>query len=166
MRYLKRIVDLLLFCYLTAIAVFAVPPLLGIQAFAVISGSMAPALAPGSIVYTVPRKFDQIRVGDIITYRQEGSGIYVTHRVAEIHEKEQTLITKGDANQQPDGKEVSGADVAGCVWLHVPYLGYAAMALSGIGEKLLAAGGLLWLLLIKSILTNLLEMRRKEAMIL
>lgn len=166
MRYLKWFIDLLLAAYMAVLAAVTLPAFLGLQVYTVVSASMEPALSAGTAVYTAARGFDEIREGDIITFRLRESGIYVTHRVISKDEESRTFQTKGDANSQPDGGEVAYEDVAGRVQFAVPYLGCLAMMTGNMGEKLLLAGVLLWLLLINGILTNLMETKRKEVKII
>ncbi len=163
MKMLRRILNLALVFYLTILAMTTVPALLGFQIYTVISGSMAPALTAGTVVYVLPKNCDAIQEGDIITFLHRESGICVTHRVLEKHGDRRTFTTKGDANELPDGAETAYADVVGKVTFAVPYLGYAAVALESLPAKILAAGALLWLILIRAILTNLMEIKRREA---
>lgn len=166
MRCLKWMLNLILALYLAVVGAVTVPSLLGVRIFTVISGSMAPDIPAGSVVYTLPRAFEEIRAGDIVTYRQGESGVFVTHRVIGTDPENQVLITRGDANAQPDGGGVSRENLVGRVQFSVPYLGYAAVLLDSAGEKLLVLGGFLWLLLVKGIVGDWIKMRRKEATIL
>ncbi|EST54613.1 hypothetical protein T458_14115 [Brevibacillus panacihumi W25] len=87
----------------------------------VLSGSMAPTFQTGSIVAVKPVSFEQIKQGDIITFK-DLDGRTVTHRVVEI--KDSQLVTKGDANDGNDYNPVSKDRVIGEVQYWVPLLGY------------------------------------------
>lgn len=160
MKYLKRFVDILLVIYLLTLAAVSVPVLFGFRVYTVVSQSMAPAITVGSAVYVKKTAFDQISEGDVITY-SFANNTTVTHRVWKKDTETASVITKGDANEQPDGTTVPREHIIGVVRFHVPYLGYAAIMLGSVGEKLLLAGGLVWLLLMQGILTNILEIRQK-----
>lgn len=65
---------------------------------AITSGSMWPVLKEGSLVFIKAVKKEDIKVGDIVVYRNEKG--FTIHRVAELREND--LTTKGDANFQKD----------------------------------------------------------------
>lgn len=161
MRILKMMTDCLLVMLLLIVTAVAAPQIFGMHVYTVLSPSMMPEIPVGSAVYVREEPFERIRVGDVVTYRSGAGNVYVTHRVVEKDEAEQALVTKGDANETPDGRWVHKAELMGVVRFFVPYLGYAATLFGGIGEKLLLAGLLLWLLLIKMIVTNVLNIREK-----
>ena len=97
--------------------------LTSIKAFVIKSGSMAPKLAVGSLA--VVFKESSYKKGDIITFYQSGRNDHiVTHRF--FDETIDGIITKGDANEDPDGEKVKKEDIVGRVYFTVPYLGYLA----------------------------------------
>lgn len=121
----KKILLLLriIFGMFTVLGLVMILPLLGgIRTYAVLSGSMEPAIHTGSIVFVdsndrTPEK------GDVITY-QIGE-LKVTHRVKEIYEN--GYETAGDANKLSDGELVSREQILGCVCFSIPYLGYLVL---------------------------------------
>ena len=61
-----------------------VPPLLDYQPYAVISGSMEPAIPTGSLVYIKGMEAQDVQEGDVIAfYGGYDSSAIVTHRVVE-----------------------------------------------------------------------------------
>lgn len=103
-------------------------PRFGWDTYAVLSGSMEPALKVGGVIVTRPEKLGNIKVGDIITFQTE-PGPKMTHRVIDIVEIEGRphFQTKGDANEEPDLNFVSSkGEVMRKVVFHLPYLGFAA----------------------------------------
>ena len=64
-------------------AALVVPPLLGYQSMAVLSGSMEPKIGVGAIVYAKEVDVAELETDDIITYRLTGNTM-VTHRIVEI----------------------------------------------------------------------------------
>jgi len=86
-------------------------------AYVVLSGSMEPALPVGSVVIT--RSQPTYSPGDIVTFRAGDS--VVTHRLIEVGER---LVTKGDANEEPDRLSATPGDVLGRTVLSIPYFGY------------------------------------------
>lgn len=151
MRYLKQGIDLTLAVCMCLLALVAVPRILGFQVYAVISQSMAPALPVGSAVYVKQEAFEEIRAGDILTYRMGKNRTNVTHRVVETNALKQTVVTKGDANRQPDARSVGYADIAGVVKFSLPYMGYLAAVADEPCGKLVLAGLFLWLLLLRRV---------------
>ncbi|KKG66777.1 hypothetical protein DU67_02490 [Methanosarcina mazei] len=83
---------------------------------------MEPAITANDIVVVIPA-ITQPSVGNIITYRhhfQSDEGSTITHRVVEV--LEEGYITKGDANEIPDGV-VAPEDVIGIVVFKIPFIG-------------------------------------------
>jgi len=112
---------------IAGLLIISVFPITGNIKFMVVqSGSMEPAIKIGSIVMVKPVK--EYKIGDVITFGemtkdQEST----THRIYDIKEIEGKLvyITKGDANNSSDTKEIQESEVMGKVLLNIPYLGYA-----------------------------------------
>lgn len=95
------------------------------QLFTVQSGSMTPAIKKGSIVIVQPAA--EYQPGEVITFIDPDTPKNsITHRL--IEEKDDngrvTFVTKGDANEAPDNKEVRQDWVLGKVILTVPFLGF------------------------------------------
>ncbi len=111
------------------IAWLVVPRFAGWQPQIVLSGSMEPALPVGSVAFVADRDAEQVRVGDILTFRHpDYPGRLVSHRVVAVNRDERGVVsfrTKGDANDSPDSWTVSADQVVGVVTFHLPYAGYA-----------------------------------------
>ena len=88
------------------------------------SGSMQPEIKMGSIVAVKP--IDNYKIGDVITFQVARNKEPVTHRIHDIKVVggEPRYITKGDANNAPDQREISQREVIGKVLFNIPYLGY------------------------------------------
>lgn len=89
------------------------------------SGSMEPAIHTGSIVLVMPAR--DYRANDIITFSDSpNSQTPTTHRIVEIKNDNSQIafVTKGDANNAADRKEVAPDKVIGKVRLSVPFAGY------------------------------------------
>lgn len=114
-----------------------VPKLLGYVPYTVISGSMEPAIATGSLVYVKATVPEAVLAEDVIAYyggRDQDS--VITHRVVENRTVEREFLTKGDANTANDMTSVSYHNLLGKVEISVPQLGYAAQLLAGRSGKL------------------------------
>lgn len=116
----------------------SVPKLLGYQVYDVVSGSMDPAIPVHSVVLVQPAAPENIQPGEIVAYRS-GSSV-VIHRLVENHIVEGELVTKGDANAEPDPLKVEYAGVLGTVTAHIPFIGIYAGALNTLPGKLYAFG--------------------------
>lgn len=116
----------------------SVPKLLGYQVYDVVSGSMAPAIPVHSVVLVQPAAPEKLQPGEIVAYRS-GSSV-VIHRLVENHIVEGELVTKGDANAEPDPLKVEYAGVLGTVTAHIPFIGIYAGALNTLPGKLYAFG--------------------------
>ena len=104
--------------------------LLGLQVFAVLSGSMEPTYPTGSLIYVKKTDHLQLRSGDVITFLLDEDTV-ATHRIVEVipDETDPEVIryrTKGDANDQVDGTLVHCQNVVGTPVCAIPLLGYLA----------------------------------------
>jgi len=103
------------------------------------SGSMEPSIKTGSLV--VVRPAELYSEGDVITFGEDTKEkIPTTHRIVQVRvvSGEYRFTTKGDANEDPDPREIVESDVHGKVLFSVPYAGYLiAFAREPIGFALL-----------------------------
>lgn len=130
-------------------SVFTIPRLFGISPFVVKSGSMEPEISTGSVVFTNTHDTD-IKIGDVVTYRLsagENKGVFVTHRVSNINQKQNLIQTKGDHNDYADGW-LEESDVLGTVMFHVPAIGFLLDRLQKKGFVILA----IWVFVINALL--------------
>lgn len=114
-----------------------VPKILGYEPYTIISGSMAPAIPTGSLVYIHNAVPEEIEIGDVIAYygsRDEDA--VVVHRVLEKDDK--TFVTKGDANETEDLRPVAYDQLIGIVSVSVPKAGIIAQVLTEGNGKTLA----------------------------
>lgn len=129
----------LLLLVIAACIPFTLPRLLGYQVYAVISGSMEPAISVGDLVCVRQAEPEDVEENDVIAFSgTESSGAIILHRVVENRTVDGTFITKGDANDQPDLSPVSYDRLLGTAEGSVPYLGRLALILSGTWGKLAA----------------------------
>lgn len=103
---------------------------IGLQVFAVLSGSMEPTYHVGALIYVQKVDPKTLEVGDPITYMINEETV-VTHRIIEVlvdQEDPNTLrfFTKGDANNAPDGMSVHYKNIIGKPVFSIPYLGYVS----------------------------------------
>lgn len=128
MKLLKGIFNLLsIMVYICIIGylLIAAPLVMGFRPVVVLSGSMEPAYRVGSVIYYKETPFDEIQVGDPITFFGADSGVMVTHRVVEKHEESMSFETEGDANGSRDPGMVPYDHVAGkATAFCIPYAGY------------------------------------------
>lgn len=137
-------------CLAGLAAAVLVPRLAGATPYTVLTGSMRPALPPGTLVVVRPVALDDVAVGDVVTYQlRSGDPAVVTHRVLAVGVRadgERVLTTQGDANDVPDAEPVREEQVRGRLWYAVPLLGRASTALTGSERRTVvdaAAVGLL-----------------------
>ncbi len=109
--------------------------LFGLRPVLVSGVSMLPSLRPGDVVITRPVSPQQVRVGDIISYRLGDS--VVLHRVIALEQNQGQLqvITRGDANNVNDVPIPAGA-LEGRVLLRLPYVGWASIVVRAAIEGL------------------------------
>jgi signal peptidase I len=126
---------LLLVVIALAVILIVVPKVAGATPLTVLTTSMEPRYPPGTLIYVLPVKPAQIRIGDVITYQiQSGNPAVISHRVISINSDsngKRTFILKGDNNAVPDLAPVIPAQIKGRLWYAVPLLGWVNSALNG-----------------------------------
>ena len=138
-----------------------VPKLFGYRPYTIISGSMEPAIAIGSLVYVRDVEPEAVVAKDVIAYyggRDRDS--VITHRVVENNVSDREFITKGDANSANDVTPVPYHNLLGRVELTIPSLGYAAQLLT-IREGKFAMIGVIGVAMVLSLIAAKLNRRRK-----
>ncbi len=130
MKKLFKILYYIFFAVIIMIALGVIAPLLPIpgnyQILTVLSGSMEPAIHTGSVVFIKPS--NDYKIGDVITFGKTAkTKTPTTHRIHDmrVQEGKPFYITKGDANNSPDSKEITNKEIIGKVLFTVPYAGYA-----------------------------------------
>ena len=130
---------------LAALALVVVPLVTGSQTYSVLTSSMAPKYAPGTFLVVKPVPFEELRVGDIITYQIEsGNAAVITHRITSVsaaQNGELQFITKGDNNDAEDELPVREVQVRGKLLYAVPLVGFVANGLGNSDRGAIAQWG-------------------------
>lgn len=140
-----------------------VPRVLGVQPYAIVSGSMEPAYPTGSLVYAQPVAGEDLQVGDVAAFWRDED--VIIHRVDSIDIAGEEFVAKGDANDDVDLRPVLFRDVLGRVVFSVPGVGYFLMALGSVTGKLLLGWVVLMgaaLCVLGSVLSNLANRQTPE----
>lgn len=118
---------LLLTSLLLATFLLIVPKALGALPMAILTGSMRPAMEPGTMVVVKPVPASQLEIGNVVTYQwAPDDPTLVTHRITEISHTSQgqtVLTTQGDNNDAAD-PPIKAEQVMGEVVYAVPYFGW------------------------------------------
>jgi signal peptidase len=162
-----RLIGTILLVLIVLVCVpIAIPNYMGYQVYTVISGSMEPAIPVGSLVYVRSEEPETIEEGDVIAFYGAGAeSAITTHRVVANHVVSGEFVTKGDANDSNDINPIPYANLIGKVIYTVPYLGTVAELLVEDTGKMIAAGVILFaviLHLIASLLDRLSEKKELE----
>lgn len=136
----------LVLAVLAAAVLIIVPMATGSQTYSVLTSSMRPHLPPGTLLVSKPVPFQDLQVGDVITYQLEsGQADVITHRIMSTsadQEGNPLLITQGDNNALPDDAPVREIQVRGKLFYAVPYAGFLANWLGnqdrGMGAQIAA----------------------------
>jgi len=102
--------------------------LIGYSGYVVTSGSMAPAIAVGSLIVVEATRPETVRVDDVITYTLPDR--VVTHRVRLILPTDGRVAfqTRGDANDAADPLLVEPDRDVGAVRVVIPFAGFVVAA--------------------------------------
>ncbi|WP_338561209.1 signal peptidase I [Paraclostridium sordellii] len=101
--------------------------LIGYRSYTVLSGSMEPKFYPGDMIITKHKDKVDIKINDIVTYR-DNDGVIITHRI--IEETDEGYITKGDNNNVKDAGILKEENIIGKVKFSIPKIGYVMNLLS------------------------------------
>jgi len=101
--------------------------IIGYRSYTVLSGSMEPIFYPGDIVITKHKNKTDIKINDIVTYR-DNDGVIITHRIIEA--TLEGYITKGDNNNVEDADILTKENIIGEVKFSIPKVRYIINFLS------------------------------------
>ena len=107
----------------------------GYRFFVVETGRKKKKYPVGSMVIVKNTAPEKIKIGEVITFKIEGN-ILVTHRVVDKDLQQRYFVTKGDANNKVDEKEVYFDNVIGKVESDIPLLGYVLYFLNSMYGKI------------------------------
>jgi signal peptidase len=125
------------------------PRLLPYRTFTVLSGSMAPTIPTGAMIFDREVAAADLAPGDIVTFHPPGhADKLVSHRVVRVEETKagRVLVTQGDANGVPDDWRIPAEGRGLRYEFHVPFLGYVVGGLlTPVGRLIALTLAALWL---------------------
>ena len=109
--------------YMSYIYKFDTPSFYIYKAYVITTNSMEPELKKDDVVVIKKAKADNLKQGDIITFKQNGETI--THRIVQIDDIEdgKLYITKGDNNNVQDEQGLRFDQIEGKLVIKIPQLG-------------------------------------------
>ena len=159
-RAARKLAALVCWCAFGFAVVFGTvvvaPSFLGLNSFAILSGSMEPTLRVGDLVIDRRIEAREARPGDIVTFRDpDDPSRLLTHRIFRYHVQggRAYIVTKGDANTGVEKWSIPLHGTVGRVEFDIPKLGYATMHASG-------RFGRLALIAVPAFLLGLFELKR------
>lgn len=151
-RFLVGAVGLLALCFVLSLGALAgiVRAVTGWEVVAITSASMEPTIAVGDLVFIRSAGSDDLRPGHVITYRPDGGGSPITHRIVRIDQTTGHYTTRGDATIHNDSTPVRPDQIAGRGAVLIPFLGYPAYfrdhgAWQWLAAVFLAMAGTAWI---------------------
>ena len=109
-----------LLCFDKFVLKHRVPSIFGYSSLMVATGSMSGTIEEGDLI--IIRDTDDYKIGDIVTFFQDGDDIPTTHRIYNIDENG-NWKTRGDANNSYDKRSITNDEIIGEVVLVIPYVG-------------------------------------------
>lgn len=103
--------------------------------YVVTTGSMKPKILPGDYITIIKVNKDNLKVGDIITYKKDS--MIVTHKIVDIYEE--YIIPQGISNSIPDDP-IKKEEVIGKYLFKIPSVGYIMAYLSSLSGLILIFG--------------------------
>lgn len=136
------------------------PRILGYEFFTVTSGSMEPSIKTGTLIFVKETQPEELKVGDIITFKDSAEKTITTHRITEVikENKDLKFKTKGDANESEDTGLIPSYAILGKVAdFKIAYLGTIFLFLKTSQGILVAFG----LTIVIATIVELLTKRKK-----
>lgn len=132
--------SVIIFISVVCIGIVYAPKLMGYQTYSIETGSMAPTIPQGSMVYVKPvTEYSEYQVGDVVTFSANDEQGSFTHRIIKIDDKKRVFETQGDANESKDMSPTPFEYAVGRVQFAIPYIGYAASFLRNKAVKIAVA---------------------------
>lgn len=100
--------------------------ILGYKSYIIKTNSMEPTISINDVVITKKVEKEEIKIGDVITFLQDGE--VITHRITQIDDNG-NYTTKGDNNNIEDIFKITYENIEGKHILTIPYLGKIVQAL-------------------------------------
>lgn len=99
--------------------------ILGCRTYIVLTGSMKPTINPNDLIFVKKISEDNIKVGDIITYKIKENSAPVTHRITKILNEDGKTIykTKGDNNNSEDLDNIEYSQIQGVYLFKIDKIG-------------------------------------------
>lgn len=109
--------------YMSYIDKFDTPSFYIYKAYVITTNSMEPELKKDDVVVIKKAKADNLKQGEIVTFKQNGETI--THRIVQIDDIEdgKLYITKGDNNNVQDEQGLRFDQIEGKLVIKIPQLG-------------------------------------------
>lgn len=163
----KKTVSKILTVFIILLSLFLItvsfaPKIAGYNGYYVISDSMSPAINKGDLVFTKEVNFEDIEVGDVLTFQKEGNERWFSHRVVKIDTEEKSFRTKGDHNNVEDPEYTPYSAVIGRVEKSLPFIGYFPFILSTLWGKIILAAVYIFYIAFEIDNATLKKLRKKE----
>ena len=115
-KMIERLVDVILIFVIVCLVYYLLtgittgkPNVFGYRIFYIPTESMMPVIHPGDFVIGVPVDYENVQVGDIVTYKSKSNGITICHRV--IERTGEGLVFQGDNNNVADEEIVGEREI-------------------------------------------------------
>ncbi|WP_051291278.1 signal peptidase I [Fictibacillus gelatini] len=110
-----------------------VPSFFGYSPLTVLTNSMHPYIKAGDMVFIKKVEPLEVKVNDVITFKETPTKKLITHRVVKIVNKhgKRGFVTKGDNNNVKDSRIVSENQLVGDLAFKIPKAGLIAKFVSG-----------------------------------
>ncbi len=162
-QIISNIFTVFIVCFsVVLITVGLIPRFSSYDGYYVSSDSMTPAINKGDLVFTKEVSFEDVEVGDVLTFTKEGSEKWFSHRVVEVNTQFKSFKTKGDHNNVEDPGYTSYDAVVGRVEKKLPLIGFVPLALSTTTGKIVLA--VIYFLYIAIEVENAASKKRKEGL--
>ena len=120
-KVLNIISNIFVYILIILLIIIIISKIQGIEYKVVLTPSMEPELPVGSLLVIKPTEYEDIKIGDDVTYIRSNSNVVVTHRV--IQKEDGYITTQGIANDIADNP-IAYENVIGVVKFNIPKIGY------------------------------------------
>ncbi len=158
LKKVVHVVSFIIYFFILIYGLICLPCLFGFKPLVVLSGSMEPTFKTGSIIYYYKVNEDELKEGDIITFKSELSDKMISHRIESIEDG--LYETKGDANNVPDAVKIRFSNIKGKdAKVSIPYVGYY---IRFVNEHIIVVIMAVLILVSEFLLSNLVDFDNKK----
>ena len=145
-KFLKFIVHLIVICAIVCALGLTIPPFFGVNTVVIDDASQKTNLPMGSVTYAIPKKAEDVYVGEPVLVQEDSSIYRYEMRTLNLENGTGTVVDPSVTNGQPI--TVAVKDYVPKIVITIAYIGYLQVALKSTEGIIILGLGLLFLIIL------------------